>query len=530
MTRDQLAALQRALGPGFDTLAETHISWVLLGPDDVYKIKRPVALGFLDFSRLEAREEACAREVALNRRLAPDVYLGVVPITLRADGTPQLGGGGPRIDFAVHMKRLADSDRADVRLEDDALGPAEIRLLAAHLARFHAALGPAPAELAAYGDHAGVVTNVRENFAQTEGKLAAFVDPGQAAAIERWQLEFLAHHRDRFAARTRAGRVRDGHGDLRLEHVYLHDRGEGPPDVTVLDCIEFTDRFRVADVASDVAFLAMDLAAHRRVDLAELLLAEYARESDDHDLYAVVDFYESYRAFVRAKVAAVLAHDPEASPASRARAGEAARTHLLLAMAADRKSLLAPRIVAIGGIIASGKSTVAEALGERLGAPVLASDRLRKAILGADATTRLRGEAWDGAYAPETTATVYEEMLRRARVIVGSGRPVVLDASFRTRAARAEAAALARTLGVPFTFFECRVDEATARDRLRARARGPSVSDAREDLYDAFVASWEPTTELAPDQHRILHTAAPWAEVVRTLASSVDLWPRGLRG
>jgi len=501
-------------------LVETHISRVFLLDGDVFKIKRPVNLGFLDFTTLERREAACRAEVSLNTRLAPDVYLGVVPVRLDPGGRASFCGDGPVVDWAVHMRRLPDAQRADVRLAHGQLDAPAIDSIARHLARFHADARTDGA-VSAFGAPDAIARNVEENFAQTRGLIEMYDD--EAAEIIRWQTAFLRGHAALFAQRAATGRVRDGHGDLRLEHVYL-DAEDRP---TIIDCIEFNDRFRFADVCADVAFLSMDLAAHGRVDLAERLLAHYARETNDYDLYALVDFYESYRAFVRAKIAAFQAADTGIDEGSRTRAAAEARRHLLLALAADRRSLLMPVVVAVGGIIASGKSTVAERLDDEMSALVVDAYRARKSMVGVDPRHPLHEAAWTGAYDPGFTERVYAEVMRRAEVVLASGRPVVIDASFRSPMMRARVRELAIAHGAPFRFIECRADPEVCRDRLAQRARVPGVSDGRLDVFDAFRAQFEPVNELPSDERVVLDTTRPLDESVDVLRGRLETWPRG---
>lgn len=465
-------------------VVETHISWVFLVENDVYKVKKPVSLGFLDFRSLDARKAACDAEVELNARLAPGVYQGVVPIRKK----------GEIADWAVRMVRLADDRRADVRVEKGALSGTDIDRIAERLAHFHAS-ARCDAHTASFGAPEAIALNVRENFAQVP-------DP----EIERWQMTFLRDRADVFADRIRNGRVRDGHGDLRLEHVYLDP-------LAIIDCIEFNERFRFADVCSDVAFLSMDLAWHGRVDLAERLLARYARESNDFDLYAVVDFYQSYRAYVRGKIATMMGDDAQA------------RRYFRLALAFEKQWLLPATLIAVGGIIASGKSTIADAIHELSSAPIVDADRTRKFMLGVEATEPVREGAWQGAYDPAFTERVYAEVLRRADVVLASGRPVIVDASFRSPAMRAAARALARRHGVPFRFVECRADPATCRTRLEHRGR--SVSDGRLEILDAFAARWEAADELPDDEHIVLDTTRPFFETNRTLRERLESWPLG---
>lgn len=488
---------------GFE-LIETHISWVFLGPKEVFKVKRPVDLGFLDFTALEARLATCEAEVRLNRRLAPDVYLDVVPITIKDSGVHSIGGQGPVVDWAVRMRRLPVDRRADELLQRGSLGPEHIDALADHIARFHDE-SRCDAETSRHGEVETIRQNVRENFAQTRATIHEYLTTSEADEIEAWQLAMLRDE-DRFAARIKAGRVRDGHGDLRLEHVYFEAGGS----ISIIDCIEFNDRFRYGDVCADIAFLSMDLAWHGRVDLAERFLAQYARVSNDYDLYSVVDFYESYRAFVRGKVATLLAADTEASAAARERAGKEARRYFMLSLAYERPPLVPPRVVAVAGMIASGKSHSAAVVGEILAAPVLSSDRIRKHLMGREPTESLQSEAWSGAYSASATAAVYDELWRLAGVILASRRPVVIDASFRTKAMRAAARRLSQRHGVPFLLIECAAPREATLQRLAAREHERAhESDARLGLLPEFERSFEPIDELAASEHTRLDTSRP---------------------
>ena len=501
-------------------LRETHVSNVFLTDGDVYKVKKPVNLGFLDFTTLAARRSACEAELLLNARLAVGVYLGLVPVRLDEAGRHHLGPWGEVVDWAVHMLRLPDAVRADVRLAAGTLTAAHVDATAAMLADFHARA--ASADAGRWGTVAAIRRNVVDNFAALDAASSGLVGPEEAREIERWQLDVLRDRARTFERRLAHGRVRDGHGDLRLEHLYCGDAGE----LTIIDCIEFSDRFRYADVCADVAFLSMDLAAHGRVDLAERFLARYARAANDFDLYAVVDFYEAYRAYVRAKVAVLTAQ--QATGVHRERARVEARRHFALALSASRRWLLTPAVVAVGGIIASGKSTVADALGDRLSAPVIDADRTRKHRLGLAPTTHDDSQAFEGAYDPALTDRVYAELLHQAGTVLESGRPVVLDASFRTEKMRRAARDLAQEHGVPFLMVECRARPEVCRERLVRREQEASVSDGRLAIFDAFCARVEPAGELPGAQRLVVDTEAPLAATLALLESRLQSWPAGL--
>jgi aminoglycoside phosphotransferase family enzyme/predicted kinase len=504
--RSLLADLRRpeaypAPRPSRVTQITTHISWVFLTDWEVWKLKRPVSYGFVDYTTLERRLESCENEVRLNRRLAPDVYLGVVPVRLGPHGYG-FGADGDIVDHAVRMRRLPDDRSAEALLRGDALTPEHLASLAARLSRFFADAAPAPS----MGAITVIRENVTENFAAVELFVGRLVSREMFEAVRRWQLDALDRDPGRFRARVAQGRIRDGHGDLRLEHVYFEDAGP-----LVIDCVEFNERLRGGDTAGDAAFLAMELTARARRDLAEVFLGDFALESGDYDLYGVVDFYAGYRAWVRGKVAAFLAADGSTPPEKAARKTEEARTLFALAGSYAEAPRNAPPVIAVGGVIGTGKSTLARALGRATGRPVISSDRTRKDLAGIPATER----APDSAYSREFSRRTFDELFRRGEIVVGSGRGVILDATFRGRDVRRRARELARAHGRRFLFVETVCDDATLRERLRRRAAGPSVSDAGEALLEPIRAEFEPVTELDAGEHVRIDTSGPSEATVR---------------
>lgn len=463
---------------------ETHISWVLLTPDEAYKLKKPVNFGFLDFSAPKQRKAACFKELDLNRRLAPDVYLDVVSLGRDEDGlfVPVSPESDAAVEWAVRMQRLRDADRVHDRLARGVVTVDDVDRIAETIAHFHATCRPAAPE---FGRPELVFHNIRENFAQADDCPGVVLGIEAALETEAWQLDWMRDHVDRLRERTRSGFVRDGHGDLRLEHVYLTEAG-----VRIIDCIEFNERFRFADVAADLAFLSMDFARVGRPELAERLLAAYARRYGDYDLYSVIDFYESYRAFVRGKISCLsIAGNPDSDHSDHLR--HEARNYFLMAQSVSRPPLVPPRVVAVGGLIGAGKSTVADALSLALGAPSIEADRTRKQLVGAEPTEDISGHP--GAYGFEMTERVYDTLIDRAARVLSSGRSVVVDATFRTEALRTKARDLAHRFGLPFQLVECVAPEAELRRRLVARAasRASTASDAGPDLLDSFMAGYE---------------------------------------
>lgn len=510
------AVLARDLQEAGFACEETHISRVFLDAWHAYKVKKPVDFGFLDYSTPEKRRRACEAEVELNRRFSPDVYLGLVPVTREAGGPYRLGGKGPIVDWAVKMLRLPASERGDVRLAAGSLTPRHLERLAERLADFHAS-APADARARRFGEAPMVARNVEDTFTAARPLLGSLLGHGEAARLEAGLLGWVRDHGSLLRERMEQGRIRDGHGDLRLSQVYFDSAGRP----LLLDCIEFNDRYRYGDVAVDIAFPAMDLAVRGRREYSEILLSAYARASGDYDLYAVVDFYQAYRACVRGKIAAHGALDASASKEARELAVSKTRDYFRHAFGFLSRRPADSPVIALCGGIASGKSTLAAALGTELGAPVLESDRIRKRLAGFHPLEARRDGLWQGLYRPDKTERVYAELRRCARLVMDSGRPVLLDASFRARRERTLLRAMAAQAGRPCLVVECRADREVAAERLRRRAQGPSVSDGHEELVDAFLASWEPEEGPDAEEVLVLDTSRPLPECVNAIRSRI---------
>lgn len=488
-----------ALSDGPVEFVSTHASFVFLAPRDVYKIKRAKNYGFFDYTTLEARRHFCEEEVRLNRRTAPDVYRGVVPV-YRDEAGHSIRRPGRVVDYAVHMARLPDDRCALSLARAGRLGYEDVERIARRVAAFYASLPSTP------DSPDSLRVNIQENFDQVRPYVGRYVDADLFEAARAGQEAWLESHAAGLARRV----SRDGHGDLRLEHVYLM-----PHEVLVIDCIEFLDRFRIADPALDAAFLAMDLRANGFADLAEHFFGRFAYESDDYDFLPLADGYVAYRAWVRGKVACFVADDAQADPATAAlKAAEAKRLFELA-----RQALLPrpkpPRLIAVGGIVGTGKTTVAGALARRLATPVVVADATRKFLAGLSHDAR--GPQW--IYSREFTARVQEELLRRAGLALESGRSVIVDTTFAARKLRETARRFAAERGARFFFVECRAPEAVARERLRRRAGG--VSDAREDLYPVIRDSFEPVDELPEGEHLPVDTTQPLDRVVEWITERV---------
>ncbi len=502
---------------------QTHISHVFLTRDRVYKVRKSVDLGFLDFSTRAARNRDCQQEVDLNRRLAPSVYLGIAPIRSKR-GRAFVGEPMDRVDprdpheHCVVMRRLPDGRDALSLLGNQALQPEQLERVAARIAVFHSSerLGT-PAPFSATSWLHRIAKPIEDNFAA----LGSSPRTSLAQPVRRAQESargFLEAHRGRFEARRLRGRAVDGHGDLHLDHIWF-ERDDAAP--TIIDCLEFNDDLRRIDAASEVAFLAMDLAYRSAPALAEHFLRCYARDSDDYDLYGVVDFFQSYRACVRAKVAAIAAEDPEISPEQREQAVSSAERHLDLAIRA-----LTPRpigaMILMSGSVGSGKSTVANALAYRIGGVVLSTDHVRKHLFDVAPVDR-RPAVGAALYTEARIAQVYDAILARAGAVLESGRSAVLDATYSRRSHRAAARDWAASRGIPVFCVESTCPKEIALARLAKRkAEGADASDAGPERYEASVAAYEAPSEWPAHAHTRIDTTQPgWEEALATFATRI---------
>jgi aminoglycoside phosphotransferase family enzyme/predicted kinase len=474
---------------------QTHISHVFLVGEHVYKLRKAVRLPFLDFSTRAERNADCLREVELNRRLAPSVYLGIAPV-LGEGSTARIGLIGeslndPSAEHVVVMRRLTIGRDALSLLDRDLLGPTHLTVVAQLLQRFHDANGlgrPTPWSAEAW------IERIARPIVECLGSLreSKLLPPARLEALETLIENRLESLRPRLEARRVEGRAVDGHGDLHLDHAWFEDEDSEP---LLIDCIEFNEDLRRIDRASEVAFLAMDLRYRGRADLAEWFLSEYAGLTDDHGLFPVVDFYAAYRALVRAKVAAIAGLQTSITDEQRRKARTSATDHFFLA-----EALIEPfpsaGLVLLCGTVGSGKSTVARHLAQSLGGIPIASDRVRKVLSGLEATAHDPSAPDEGIYRPDRVREVYQAILERAAAVIESGRTAILDASYSKRAERDEARDWAASRGLPIRLIEVRCHSEVALERLRLRAeKGRDPSDAGPDFLATSLARFEPPDE-----------------------------------
>ena len=475
------------------TLIETHISWVFLTGDYVYKVKKPVNFGFLDFSSLERRRHFCEEEVRLNRRFAPTLYLDAVPIVgppaaariLRAG---EVGGDGEPIEWAVRLRQFDEAGRLDRLLDSGGLSAQGCEELAVEMARIQDRLEIAD-ETTPWGTSEAVADAIDSTLGRLRQHRPEICE--RVAVLERDMHCRLEACSGAIEARRRAGRVRQCHGDLHLANIVWHE-GRFVP----FDSIEFSDALRWIDVASDVAFLAMDLESRGRGDLATTFTSSWIEAADDHHAAVVLPVYLIYRAMVRATVAAIRSMQSNvgqhADPAAAAAANAESDRYLALAerLLVDRRPLL----VATSGVSGSGKTTVAGEVAAALGAVRLRSDVERKRIAGMAATDRPHDAVQEAAiYSPESTRRTYARLAKLARLILASGTSVVVDAACNRRWERRMLADAAQEAGVPMVWLSLEVPEAVAVARVAARqAVGTDASDASVDIVRAQFAAREP--------------------------------------
>jgi aminoglycoside phosphotransferase family enzyme/predicted kinase len=472
---------------------ETHISWVYLAGAHVYKIKKPVKFEFLDFSTLELREKACRKELRLNQRLAPTVYEQVVPL-YEHDGHWSFDGDDVPAEFCVRMKRLPNDRMLDRMVREGAITAGELTPLVDVLAAFYRSAKTGE-RIGRGGTPASVESNVRANH---KALRELHPESEHLDLIESAQLEFLGAHHEIFEDRVRQGKIVDGHGDLRAEHVCMLE----PP--VVFDCIEFNDRLRHVDIVDDVAFLAMDLDSLGRSDLAQALWSQLAERLGETEQQTLFDFYCSYRAAVRAKVDALREAQLPACQANHE--GAKRRCLARLAQAAGYvRRFHRPRLLVTVGLMGCGKSTLAQALANALGMKHISSDAVRRSLFDGQGRTAAFHE---GLYAPEMIDRVYAELFSLGREALHRGVSVILDATFLSQQKRLAALELAHAAGAPTLFLECRVPKGDAISRLDHRYRkSRSSSDGRPELYDEQSKCFEPLTELPPNSVLALNTS-----------------------
>jgi uncharacterized protein len=489
-------------------LIQTHISWVFIAGNEVYKVKKAVDFGFLDFTTLEKRKFYCREEVRLNRRLAPQVYLGVVEISLDEASNIVLGKGDTVLEYAVHMNKIpADKMLKRLLLQPD-FDPSVMIAVARKLVRFHR-----EADTGGRIDETGGIDTIRrnheENFSQTEPFVGITLSSFRHAFIRSYARQFLSKLEWIFIKRVQDHKIRDCHGDLHLEHIVVTE-----DDVIIFDCIEFNERFRFGDIAAEVAFLAMDLDFNGYDVFSKLFVQSYIEESADQEIAGLISFYKCYYAFVRGKVTGFRLHDPHISTEDHNAATTAASKYFNLALS-YAFSFPRPTLILMSGLMGSGKSITARGLARITGASIIQMDVIRKELCDIHPLERRLDDFGQGIYSEDLTRLVYEKSLAIAKDMLESGKSVIIDASYKREAHRMAAYDMAHSLSSDFFVLECVCPSQCARDRLMRRILDEGeVSDGRLEIYDAQKEDFDAISEFSPSVHRVLDTSGDLEDVV----------------
>ncbi|HKQ93287.1 MAG TPA: AAA family ATPase [Blastocatellia bacterium] len=455
-------------------MKQTHISVLLLSRNYVIKLKKPVDFGFLDYTTPNKRLKACEGEIRLNRRLCSDTYLGLGRV-IDLNGAIRFSGStGEIVDYCVWMKRLPEDRMLDRMVVNNTVTEEVIDRVAARLCEFHRTASRGP-EIAKWGGLDEIRHNWEENFIQTEPFVGRTISATDYEAIRLWTREEIETKAGLFDRRAREGRVVDGHGDVRCESVCVTNGA-----ICIYDCIEFNDRFRCGDVASEAAFLAMDLDARARPDLGFFFAEAYQRRTGDEDFFMLLPFYRCYRAYVRGKVLSFRLNEAEFSEEEREDAATRAKNFFDLARRYASR-LRAPTLIVVGGLSGTGKTAVARAIAGELGLQALSSDAARQSIFG---DAKMQAAYGEGAYNAEANQLTYRKLIESAAQALKNGRSVILDATFREAGPLATARSMAAEAGARCRFIECRLAPELVRSRLAERAaRKEGLSDATWEVY-----------------------------------------------
>jgi aminoglycoside phosphotransferase family enzyme/predicted kinase len=491
-------------------LIETHASWVILTGTVAYKIKKPVNLGFLDFSTLEKRRFCCEEELRLNRRLAPEIYLGLAPV-FGSPEHPKWTGSGKAIEYAVKMAQFPQEAQLDRALACGNLQPQHIDAFARLIAGFHQEIAVAGADCG-YGDPDHIRKPVQENFLQIrkhvpEGKI---LEP--LAELEAWTRAGLNALEPAFARRKAEGWIRECHGDLHLRNLaWINDAP------VVFDCIEFNPDLRWIDVISDTAFLVMDLQDRHQPHLAHRFLNLYLEHTGDYYGLRVLPFYLTYRALVRAKVNAILASQPGIGKKVQAEAQRDFRDYLNLA---KRHAVAGrPQLIITHGMSASGKSTLTQPILEHLEAIRIRSDVERKRRFGIKPEATGHAVIGEGIYTDEASERTYARLAELAGQILEAGYSVIVDAAFLKSDQRQQFQQLAAAKKTPYIILECMASPETLKRRIVARPK--AVSDADLAVLEHQLCNRQPLHESERLYRMEIDTEAPFDP--RLLADQIKM-------
>jgi aminoglycoside phosphotransferase family enzyme/predicted kinase len=533
VTNDALPDYVRALlepasyphAPATVELVQTHISYVFLAGDVVYKTKKPIDFGFIQQLDAETRRRFCEAEVKLNRRLAPNVYLDTVPIARLADGgyavEREAEPGGEVVEHAVKMRRLPDDRTLDQLLATGDLPEGLIKRIVDRLVTFHETaevvandrdFSGAPAERAWW----------QREYGEAEGNIGGTWLAEDAAALRSYVDATIEREAALFDERLARGRVVEGHGDLQAKHAYA--LGPDADDLVIVDCIEFNDwfHFRYLDIGYDIAFLAMDLEALGRADLGDEFAGRYIAAAGDETIGVLQPLHRAFRAFVRGKVESIGAHAEEVPAEQREQLAASAARYFRLSAAYARRTA-APSLTVLVGLSGTGKTLVGATLAGRIGAALVSSDVVRRELAEAEGLSAAMWQQYEaGAYSPEMNRRTYEGMRKRAAVHLAAGRPVILDATHSRADGRAEALRVASEAGVPAVLAELRLPADDAFTRLSERER-EAGTEVDERAYHEHIDRFERVRPGEAPRRIVLDAARTPAALAIEIANALPL-------
>lgn len=521
MSQELITALQNPSLYDHDvenfTVLETHISWVILTGPYAYKVKKPMDFGFLNFTTLEKRQFFCEQEVRLNQRLAPQLYLGVLPISGDTQN-PKINGEGEAFEYAIKMVQFGQEGLFDKLQENDAITQAHITTLADSIASFHQRINSVD-DNSPLGTPASVYEPMQQNFDQIRPMLISKEDEAQLDNLEAWAQSSFERLKPLLQKRRTEGKIKECHGDIHLGNITLFQ-----DEVVLFDCIEFNDEFRWIDTISDLAFLMMDLEYRGQHGFANRLLNRYLEQSGDYEALPLLKFYKAYRAMVRAKVSLFIRAGEGLDDAAKAMFYENYQSYANLA---ESCSFMPNRFLLIGhGVSGSGKTTVGNALVEELGVIQIRSDVERKRIFDLDQLDASHSSVDGGIYSSDATQKTYDRLIRLTSAILKSGYAVFIDATNLKVAQRDRFTEAAEAEGVASILISCTADIETLKQWIKNRIdQADDASEATIAIMEKQVANQDPLTDEEQEHAIIIHTDSEneLAEIILTIRKRLGL-------
>jgi uncharacterized protein len=492
--------IEQMLQPGFYShpvkepikLIQTHVSYVFLTGDYVYKVKKPMNFGFLDYSSLEKRQHFCNEELRLNQRGAAELYLEVLPIALVGDEY-HLGGSGEAAEYALKMKQFPEEGLLSTLFADGKLTEARIEELGKVVAEYHATKTETNDYILSFGEIPKVRESIDQNYEQTDKYIGIVQTKEQFEDTKKYTDNFFAGRQELFKSRIDKNFIRECHGDLHLGNICLWE-----DKITLFDCIEFNEPFRFVDVMYDVAFTVMDLEARGRKDLANIFLNTYLEQTGDWEGLQVLPLYLSRQAYVRAKVNSFIFDDPGVPEDAKENIAKSAVGYYKQAWEYTKSQQ--GRLILMSGLSGSGKSTTARYLARKLGAIQIRSDAVRKHLGGVG----LLEKGGEELYSQEMTNKTYSRLLELGIILAKQGYTVILDGKYDRVSLRSVVIEKAQASQIPLQIVSCEAPVEILRKRLIERTG--DIADATADLLTSQQASAEAFTETEKSYVKVLDT------------------------